>query len=1229
MLANGRFAFYWWVVAGAGWLACHAVAASEAGNRLVWETGDGYRRAKLNVPSGGRTGFTLVGPEATGIHFTNRLSTARANERQNLMNGAGVAAGDFDGDGRCDLYFCNQEGANALYRNLGDWKFEEVAAAAGVACDNQSSTGAVFADLNDDGKLDLVVNSFMGPNACFLNQGNGHFTNITEESGLTSNGGTTSLALGDLAGSGNLDLYVAYLGKEAILRDGGSFGVRTVNGKVAVGGRYAKRIQVINNHMYELGEQSRLFHNNGDARFSAIPWESVFRDEDGQPVPAPLDLSLSVQIRDIDGDGSPDIYVCNDFQTPDRVWLNDGTGHFHAIARLALRNMSFASMGVDFADVERAGRMDFITVEMLSREHEHNLRQLSPLNPKQRFPGQMDNREEVARNAFYHNRGDGTYAEIAYYSGLAASDWSWTPIFVDVDLDGFEDLLVSNGHMFDVNYRDTRASLSSAELQALRASRQMLTRYPLLRPPKAAFRNRGDLTFEDVGEKWGFNSREVCHGMVLVDLDNDGDLDVVMSCLNGPPIIYRNDTSAPRTAVRLKGKNGNRFGIGAKIEVFGGAVPFQSQEMVCGGRYLSGDDTMRVFAAGSLTNHLTIRVTWRNGTQSEVNNALPNYLYEVDEASAKPAKPAQTPEIAPWFKDVSGLLAHKHTQQNYDDFARQALLPHKLSQLGPGVAWCDLDRDGWDDLVVGSGRGGKLAVFHNNGSGGFEPWTDPAWGQDVPQDQTGILGVSLRAGAIALMVGSSNYADSDAQASIVKGFEVEGKRVSTQTNVASETCSTGPMAMVDIRGDGNLDLFVGGRVIAGRYPEPASSRIYHQVRQGWQIDEENSRALEKVGLVSGAVFSDLDGDGYPELILACEWGPVRIFKNEHGKLKEATGSLGLEKYAGLWTSVTTGDLDGDGRPDIVVGNWGLNSYYNLAPAGPWLLYHGDFNTDGQVGMLEAYLDARRGEVVPRRDMDAVAQGMPWVRGAWPTHRDYSTANIRQILGERFSKAQKLEATTLTSMVFLNRGDHFDAVAMPREVQWAPVFGLAVGDMDGDGHEDVFVSQNFFAVRPEDDRLDAGRGLWVHGDGKGGLKTVPGQESGIKIYGEQRGAALSDYDGDGRVDVVVTQNGAETKLYHNERARPGLRVRLEGPEGNKDGIGAVMRLRFRGGMGPAREIHAGGGYWSQDSAVQVLGTPEPPVEIWIRWPGGKITTSLVPPGAEEIHVEGSGRLVLKR
>ncbi|HTL16835.1 MAG TPA: FG-GAP-like repeat-containing protein [Patescibacteria group bacterium] len=1191
---------------------------------LVWEQGEGYRRARLNVPPGTKAGFTLMPPERTGMTWSNRLSLSRVNERQNLMNGAGVAAGDFDGDGLADLYFCNKEGANALYRNLGGWRFEDVAQPAGVTCTNQSSTGVTFADLNGDGRLDLIVNSFTGPNACFLNLGNGRFTNITEMAGLLSKGGTTSLALSDLEGTGNLDLYVAYFGTEAILRDGAALGVRMVNGKMVIGGRYARRIQIINNHMYELGEPSMLFHNDGAAHFAPLRWEALFRDEDNHPISAPLDLSLAVQIRDINGDGLPDIYVCNDFQTPDRLWLNDGTGHFRAVDRLALRNMSFASMGVDFADVDRDGGLDFITVEMLSRDHEHHLRQMSPMNPKVRVPGELTNREEVARNAFYWSRGDGTYAEIAYYAGLAASDWSWCPIFLDVDLDGYEDLLISNGHMLDVNDRDATGSLRPAELHALRMSRKLILQYPQLNTPKAAFRNRGDLTFEHTGEQWGFNSTDICHGMALVDLDNDGDLDVVLNRINGPPVIYRNDCPAPRLAVRLKGKGGNRFGIGARIEVTGGPVPVQTQEMLCGGRYLSGDDTMRVFAAGTLTNSLTIKVTWRNGTRSVVNNALPNYEYEVDEAGAKPYHNSEPAAYAPWFKDVSELLSHKHAQPERDDFARQALLPHKYSQLGPWVAWCDLDGDGWDDLVIGSGAGGKLGVFRNNGAGGFEPWADGAWNAVAPEDQAAVVGVPLGSASAELLVGSGDYATAGPSALLQYGFH--GRQVTVKTNTITDIPSPGPIALADLSGEGMLELFVGGRLAPGRYPEPVSSSLYKRSGAGWQLDQENSQVLNRLGLVSAAVFSDLDGDGYPELIVACEWGPVRVFKNDHGRLKEATAMLGLQKMTGLWTSVTTGDLDGDGRPDIIAGNWGLNSYYNTVPTGPWQLYYGDLNGDGQVSMLETYFYSRSGQTVPLRDMDDVAQGMPWVRGAFSTHRQFASLNIQQLLGDRFSRAKQLEVSSFASMVLFNRGDHFEAVPLPRQAQWAPAFGLAVADFDGDGFEDVFLAQNFFAVRAEDDRLDAGRGLWLRGDGRGQLKAVPGQESGIKVYGEQRGAALSDYDADGRVDIVITQNAAETRLFHNERAKPGLRVRLQGPDGNPAAIGALMRLEFTGRTGPAREIHAGSGYWSGDSSVQVLGTPEEPAALWVRWPGGKTTTTTLPKGAHEVVVNQSGQLV---
>ena len=1228
-------------------LFCGAVSLLSGGvihsQPLQWAQRAGYREARLEVPVGGKDGFTLMRGEQTGIRWTNRLSVERVAQRQNLMNGAGLAAGDYDGDGLCDLYFCNKEGANALLRNLGNWKFEDVAKTAGVACTNQSSTGAVFADLNGDGKLDLLVNSFTGPNACFLNLGNGRFTNVTEAAGLVSKGGTSSMALGDVDGDGDLDIYVCYFGIEAILRDGGAYSTRTVNGQPVVTGRFAKRLKIINGTIVEFGDPDVLYLNDGSARFSPVAWNAAFRDEDGRPMTPPLDFGLAVQVRDINADGAPDIYVCNDFQTPDRVWLNTGSVRgipsdgiprtdpgplFKAIDRLAIRNMSYASMGVDFGDLDRDGELDFFTVEMLSRDHARHLRQSSPMSPKPRLAGRFDDREEVARNAFYWNRGDGTYAEIGWYCGLAASDWSWTPICLDVDLDGYEDLLVSNGHLHDVNDRDVAASMPKSTGQATGSGQAILRRYPRLDTPNAAFRNRGDLTFEDIGDRWGFNSRELSHGMALADLDNDGDLDVAINCLDGAPLLYRNDSAAPRLAVRLKGRGPNGFGIGARIEVSGGPAAVQAQEMLCGARYLSGDDTLRTFAAGNPTNRLSLKVAWRDGTHSVFAGLEPNRVYELDQTGAMRTQPPAKAAVKPWFEDASALLAHKHTETDFDDFQRQPLLPKKFSQAGPSVAWCDLDGDGHDDLVIGSGRGGKAAVFRNIGAGRFEPWSDAAWSQPAVDDQTSIVAAKRRDGTTLLLIGSADHESPDPPASAVTRFAVEGRKVSTADAIPSEAASTGPMALADIDGDGSLELFVGGRMVPGRYPEPASSRLFRLGGSAPTPDADNSRALEKAGLVNGAVFSDLDGDGFPELILACEWGPVRVFQNERGKLREATKALGFDQWPGLWNSVTTGDFDGDGRMDIVAGNWGQNSFYNRAPAGPWLLYHGDFNGDGRVHLLEGCLDPGLKKIVPWRDMALVSTTMPWVRERFATHQAFALASVADVLGERFAKATELKATMLASMIFLNRGGRFDAVPLPAQAQWSPAMGLAVADADGDGHEDIFVSQNFFAVRPEDDRLDAGRGLWLRGDGAGRFKAVSGQESGVKVYGEQRGAALADYDGDGRTDLVVTQNGAETKLYRNAAARPGLRVKLES-SGKTDAVGAQVRLIFGERKGPVREVRAGGGYWSQDSLCPVLSTPEAPTQLWVRWPGGKTTTSPVPAGAKEVAVAEDGTLTVRR
>jgi len=387
--------------------------------------------------------------------------------------------------------------------------------------------------------------------------------------------------------------------------------------------------------------------------------------------------------------------------------------------------------------------------------------------------------------------------------------------------------------------------------------------------------------------------------------------------------------------------------------------------------------------------------------------------------------------------------------------------------------------------------------------------------------------------------------------------------------------------------------------------------------------------FEQAGLVSGAVFSDLDGDGISELVVACDWGAIRVFKFSQGKYEEQTEQLRLAKFRGLWNGVTTGDLDGDGRLDIIASNWGLNSPYRVSQQHPRRLYYADLDDNGSIEIIESRFETGMKKEVPQRGLRAMMMGMPLIRERVPTFEAYAGASVAEIFGESLGAAKKLEVNTLAAMVFFNRGDHFEGVPLPPEAQWAPSFGVAVADADGDGNEDVFLSQNLFATNLEMGRHDAGRGVWLAGDGKGGLRTLSGQTSGVKVYGEQRGCALGDYDGDGRVDLAVAQNGTTTALLRNVGAKPGLRVRLKGPPGNTTGVGAGMRLMFSERGGPIREVHAGSGYLSQDSGLQVLAMPAAPKQLWVRWPGGQTTTSDVPAGAREVEVNVQGQLRLVR
>jgi hypothetical protein len=1134
----------------------------------------GVKSQPLGPRSVGASGtlYSTLTPEQTGLTAVNRYDDPamwgpRYREFSLGAIGTGVAIADYDSDGRPDVFVVAKTGPNRLYRNLGGFRFEDVTENAGVGIPGGAwQQGAAFADVNNDGRPDLYVCRFNAPNLLFINRGDGTFSEEAASRGLALNDASGMGAFCDYDRDGWLDVYV--------------------------------QTNVLDAERRPNGQRDRLYRNNRDGTFSDVTDRAgVYGETQGH----------SATWCDFDEDGWPDLYVANDFKDPDQLYRNNRDGTFRDVLSLFAPHTPHSSMGADLGDLNNDGHLDLLVADMAAttreKDHRGQAKIRAGLTEDERRP---EIAPQYMRNALLLGTGAGRALEAAYLAGLAATDWTWTVRMEDLDLDGRLDVWFTNGMVRELHGHDIIQRMMGRESMSERM--RIMKATPVLAERHLAYRNLGDLRFEESGAAWGLDKTGVGFGSAFGDLDGDGDLDLVYASMDEPVTVCRNDASTGHAViVELRGTRSNRFGIGATIRLES-ASGKQMRPLVLARGYLSTSEPVAHFGLGSDERIDRLTVDWPSGARQEFTALAADRRYLITEPADDP--PAPPPARAmPQFVESSERLQLELTSREkpLNEWARQPLLPFRLNRSGPALLAADFDRDGQDDLAFGGVTDGSGQLLSNLGDGQFMAYGANLFAETTVPDGP-ILALDVDGdGDLDLLTtksGTAAPADSLAYSARTLINNGRGRFTIAPDLLPSLPISAGAAATADFEHSGHLGIFIGGRSVPGAYPQtPRSVLLAWRGDRYADVTREIAPGLERIGLVTATLWSDVDDDGWSDLLVACEWGRVACFRNLGGKrLEDATERFGFASGGtGWWRSLAAADFNGDGRLDYAVGNAGQNTRYRASAEFPALLYAGVSVGGSLPQLIEA--QAENGVYFPLRDRDTLAKVLPAALRPFPTAESYAKASLNDMFPQEvLATATRFAVTELRSGVFLSQPDGtWKFMPLPRLAQIAPIQAMHAGDLDGDGRADLLVVGNDYSPTMETTRFDGGHGWLLRGDGRGGFAAMPAAESGIMVPGDSRAIAVTDLDQNGWPDFIVTQNNNRS-LFFSNAGRAGARsfgVALRGAAGNPSAAGARLVLTLADGSRQVTEKGHGPVYF---------GFPEtnPPTRLTIRWPVGQVS-----------------------